>query len=77
MSFAAVFGPPFFAGIPLPFDDVVRAGTGLSLLEAELWESARAFSPFVDDVESLLDLRFLRSLGMVVEERERSSRFAR
>ena len=68
MSFAAVFAPPFFAGIPLPFDDVVRAGTGLSFLELELCESARVFSPFVDEVESLLDLRLLLSPGIFVED---------
>lgn len=48
----------------LPFDDV-RVGTGLSLLELELWESDRAFSPFVDGEDPLLiDPRFRLSPGI-------------
>lgn len=47
------------------FDEVARVGTGLSLLEPELVEFERAFSPFVEDDESLLDLRFLLSPGML------------
>ncbi len=47
-------------------DDVDRVGTGLSLAP-ELWEFDRAFSPFVEDELSLLDRRFLRSLGMLRE----------
>ena len=39
-------------------------GTGLSLLELELWEFARVSSLFVDDEVSLLDLRFRLSPGM-------------
>lgn len=53
---------PFFDGKALPFDDVERVGTGLSL-ELELWESDRAVSPLVDDEDSLFDLKFRRSPG--------------
>ena len=59
----------FLAVAGLFLDDADLAGTGLSFDE-ELCESARAFSPFVEDVESLLDLRFLRSPGMIVVELE-------
>ena len=48
------------------FDDDARVGTGLSLLELELWEFERVFSPFVDEGVSLLDLRVRLSPGMMV-----------
>lgn len=41
-------------------------GTGLSFA-LELWELDRGFSPFVEEELSLLDRRFLRSLGMAEE----------
>lgn len=41
-------------------------GTGLSFA-LELWELDRGFSPFVEEELSLLDRRFLRSLGMSEE----------
>ena len=59
VSFLTELVEPFL----LDLDEVVRAGTGLSLLEEDL-ESVRDFSPLVDELDSLLDLRFLRSLGM-------------
>lgn len=52
---------PFLDDKALPFDDVERVGTGLSL-EFELWESDRVVSPFVDEA-SLLDLKLRRSPG--------------
>ena len=55
---------PFFVGTALPFDDVDRAGNGLSLVDVEFCESDLGFSPFV--VESLLDLRLLRSAGILI-----------
>jgi hypothetical protein len=59
---------PFFVGKGLPFEEDARVGTGLSLLELVLWESVRAFSPFADDEDSLLDLRVrLVSPGISVE----------
>ena len=64
MSFAKVLVVPFFVGSALPFDDVARAGNGLSLFDVELCESDLGFSPFV--VESLLDLRLLRSAGILI-----------
>lgn len=48
----------------MPFDDVARVGTGLSL-ELELCEFERAFSPFVEEEVSLLDLRLRLSPGMM------------
>ena len=54
---------PFLECKDLPLDDV-RVGTGLSLLELELWESDRVFSPFVDEEDSLLDLRVRPSPGI-------------
>lgn len=65
LSSAPSFPEVFFVGKVLPFDDVALVGTGLSLLELELWEFARGSSPFVDDEVSLLDLRFRLSPGMV------------
>lgn len=65
LSSAPSFPEVFFVGKVLPFDDVTLVGTGLSLLELELWEFDRGSSPFVDDEVSLLDLRFRLSLGMV------------
>ena len=53
--------------VDLFLEDEARAGTGLSFDE-DFCESARDFSPFVDEVDSLLDLRVLRSPGMVVEK---------
>ena len=64
LSSDASFPEVFFAGKILPFDDVALVGTGLSLLELELWEFDRGSSPFVDEV-SLLDLRFRLSPGIV------------
>ena len=58
-----------FVGKVLPFDDVALVGTGLSLLELELWEFDRGSSPFVDEEVSLLDLRFRLSPGMVKKSR--------
>ena len=63
-SFVAELILPFFKCKVLAFDDVVRVGTCLSLLELEFWESDRAFSPFVDDEDSLLDLKVRLSTGM-------------
>ena len=62
MFLLAALVDPFLDGKALPFDDVERVGTGLSL-EVELWESDRAVSPFVDEEDSLLDLRLRRSPG--------------
>ena len=61
LSFVACF----FGGKALLFDDVALVGTGLSLLEPELVEFERAFSPFVDEDDSLLDLRLRLSPGIV------------
>ncbi len=47
------------------FDDIALVGTGLSLLDPELVEFDRAFSPFVEDDDSLLDLRFRLSPGIM------------
>lgn len=47
-------------------DDVDRVGTGLSFA-LELWEFDRALPPFVEEEASLLDRRFLRSLGISEE----------
>ena len=49
----------------LLFDDVALVGTGLSLLEPELVEFDLAFSPLVEDDDSLLDLKFRLSPGIV------------
>ena len=65
LSSGPSFPEVFFVGRVLPFDDVALVGTGLSLLELELWEFDRGSSPFVDDEVSLLDLRFRLSPGMV------------
>ena len=65
LSSFASFPEVFFVGKALPFDDVALVGTGLSLLELELWEFDRGSSPFVEDGVSLLDLRFRLSPGMV------------
>lgn len=59
----ASFVTPFLADWDLPFDEGALVGTGLSL-EFELCEFERAFSPLVEDEDSLLDLRFLRSPGI-------------
>ena len=53
---------PFFTVVALDLE-VVRVGTGLSF-EEELCEFDRAFSPFVDEDDSLLDRRFRRSPGI-------------
>ena len=55
----------FLGGRALLFDDVALVGTGLSLLDPELVEFERAFSPFVDEDDSLLDLRFRLSPGIL------------
>lgn len=63
---------PFFEEKDLLFE-VARVGTGLSLLELVLCESGRAFSPFADDEDSLVDLRVrLVSPGMSVEVRRKN-----
>jgi hypothetical protein len=67
MSLAEVLLAVFFAVPALPFDDVDRAGSGLSLLEVELCESDRAFSPLVDEADSLPDLKVLRSAGIFAD----------
>ena len=63
---------PFFTRPALGFDDVVRAGRGLSFVDAELCESDRAFSPFVD-ADSLLDLKVRRSPGILLVTRAKLS----
>ncbi len=68
------FPEGFFEGTALLFDDVALVGTGLSLLEPELVEFERAFSPFVEDDVSLLDLRFRLSPGIVAVLSKRASR---
>lgn len=63
---------PFLEGKDLPFE-VARVGTGLSLLELVLCESGRAFSPFADDEDSLVDLRVrLVSPGISVDVRRKN-----
>lgn len=73
MSFAEVLLVPFLAGPALPLDDVDLAGRGLSFLDAELCESDRAFPPFVDDADSLLDRKVLRSPAILLVTRAKLS----
>lgn len=77
LSPSASFPESFFEGTVLLFDDVALVGTGLSLLEPELVEFDRAFSPFVEDGVSLLDLKFRLSPGIVEVLKKRASRTPR
>lgn len=55
---------PFFAGAALLFEDVDRDVVDFSLAD---------LSPLEDELESLWDLRFRRSTGIVVERSSRQT----
>ena len=65
MSSDASLAEVFLDDKVLFFDDVALVGTGLSLFELELVEVEGAFSPFVEDDDSLSDLKFLLSPGIM------------